>query len=157
LGSEGADAEDMGDGVRVPALGEHRDGDDAADLLAKLVRLPHRVHHFAEEVLVGEVLGLPGVAGALDDLAAETVDLVLCHAPEVVVEGFAGLELFAVDQRVLGLGYGLPFSSKLRKRARRPFSRIFEPSSFVALEARDEVSRPRGDRFRPRRTTEPSR
>ena len=31
LGAEGADAEDVGDGVGVPALGEHRDGDDAAD------------------------------------------------------------------------------------------------------------------------------
>ena len=31
LSAEGADAEDMGDGVRVPAFGEHRDGDDAAD------------------------------------------------------------------------------------------------------------------------------
>ena len=31
LRAEGADAEDVGDGVRVPAFGEHRDGDHAAD------------------------------------------------------------------------------------------------------------------------------
>ena len=31
LGAEGADAEHVGDGVGVPALGEHRDRDDAAD------------------------------------------------------------------------------------------------------------------------------
>ena len=36
LGAERADAEDVGDGVGVPALGEHGDGDDAADRLAEL-------------------------------------------------------------------------------------------------------------------------
>ena len=42
LGAEGADAEDVGDGVGVPALGEHRDRDDAADRLAELVRACRR-------------------------------------------------------------------------------------------------------------------
>ena len=54
LGAEGADAEDVGDGVGVPALGQHRDGDDAADLLAELARLADRVHHLAQQVLVGD-------------------------------------------------------------------------------------------------------
>ena len=35
LGAEGADAEDVGDGVGVPALGEHGDRDDAADRLRR--------------------------------------------------------------------------------------------------------------------------
>ena len=55
LGAEGADAEDVGDGVRVPALGEHRDGDDAADGAAELARLADRVHDLAQQLLVGEV------------------------------------------------------------------------------------------------------
>ena len=39
-----------------------------------------------------------GVAGALDDLAAEAFDLVGGHGAKVVVEGVAGFELLAVDQ-----------------------------------------------------------
>jgi len=31
LGAEGANAENMGDGIGIPSLGEHRDRDDAAD------------------------------------------------------------------------------------------------------------------------------
>ena len=58
LRAEGADAEDVGDGVGVPPLGEHRDRDDAADRLAELARLADGVHHLAQQVLVGDVLGL---------------------------------------------------------------------------------------------------
>ena len=39
-----------------------------------------------------------GVAGALDDLAAEPLDLVRRHLAEVLVERLAGFELRAVDQ-----------------------------------------------------------
>ena len=39
-----------------------------------------------------------GIARALDDLAAEALDLVGGHAAEVVVERVAGFELLAVDQ-----------------------------------------------------------
>ena len=42
LSAEGADAQDMGDGVRVPALGEHGDGDDATDRAAELLRACRR-------------------------------------------------------------------------------------------------------------------
>ena len=55
LRAEGADAEDVRHGVGVPALGEHRDGDDALDLLAELARLADGVHHLAQQVLVGQV------------------------------------------------------------------------------------------------------
>ena len=54
LRAEGADAEDMGDGVGVPALGEHRDADDALDVFAELAGLADGVHDFAEQVFVGQ-------------------------------------------------------------------------------------------------------
>ena len=99
LRAEGADAEDVGDGVGVPAFGEHRDRDDAADRAAELAGLADGVHDFAQQFLVGDVLACAGVAGALDDLAAEALDLVGGHAAEVVVERIAGFELLAVDQQ----------------------------------------------------------
>ena len=58
LRAEGADAQDVGDGVRVPALGQHRDRDDAADLLAEPALLADRVHDLAEQIGVGDLLDL---------------------------------------------------------------------------------------------------
>ena len=52
LGAEGPDAEDVGDGVRVPALGQHGDGDDAADASSQAVLLADGVHDFAKELLI---------------------------------------------------------------------------------------------------------
>ena len=46
----------MGDRVGVPALGEHRDADDAADLLAELAPLADGVHHLAQQVAVVDLL-----------------------------------------------------------------------------------------------------
>ena len=132
LGAEGADAEDVGDGVGVPALGEHRDGDDAADGAAELAGLADRVHDLAEQFLIGDVVAGAGVAGALDDLAAEALDLIGGHGAEVVVEGIARFELLAVDeQRVRARERVAGGSSKLRNRARRPFSSVVVPSSFL--------------------------
>ena len=102
LRAEGADAEDVGDGVGVPALGEHRDGDDAADGAAELAGLADGVHDLAEQFLVGDVVAGSRVAGALDDLAAKALDLVGSHAAEVVVERIAGFELLAVDEQRVG-------------------------------------------------------
>ena len=51
-----------------------------------------------KQLLVAEVLRGAGIAGALDDLAAEALDLVRGHGAEVGVEGIAGFELLAVDQ-----------------------------------------------------------
>ena len=48
-GAEGAQAEDVGDGVGVPALGQHADRDDAADLLAEPALAADGVHHLAQE------------------------------------------------------------------------------------------------------------
>jgi hypothetical protein len=61
-------------------------------------RAAHGVHHLAEQVLVGQALGLPPVPGALDDLPAEPVDLVGRQPSEVVVEGLAALQLLAVHE-----------------------------------------------------------
>ena len=60
LRAEGANAQNVGDGVGIPALGEHGDRDDAADRFAEAAVLADGVHDFAEQVLIGEVLGLTG-------------------------------------------------------------------------------------------------
>ena len=63
LRPEGADPEDMSDGVGIPSLGQHRDGDDATNLFPELAWLADGVHHFAEEVFVGELVDVgAGVA-----------------------------------------------------------------------------------------------
>ena len=49
LGAEGADAEDVGDGVRVPPFGQHGHRDHAADLLAEPARTADGVHHLAQQ------------------------------------------------------------------------------------------------------------
>ena len=58
LRAEGADAEDVRHGVRVPAFGEHRHRHDAPHALAELAGLADRVHHLAQQVFVGQVVGL---------------------------------------------------------------------------------------------------
>jgi hypothetical protein len=61
LGAEGPHAQDVGDGVGVPAFGEHRDGDDALDVFAQFSGLADRVQDFAQQVFVGQFVGsLPG-------------------------------------------------------------------------------------------------
>ena len=97
LRAERAHPENVGDGARVPALGEHRHRHHAAGGAAEPVRHAHGVHHFAQQVLVGQALGLAAVTGAGDDLAAKTLDLVRRRGPEVLAERFPGVELFAVD------------------------------------------------------------
>ena len=76
LCAKGADAENVRNRIRVPAFGEHGDRHDAADLLAESAFLADGVHDLAEKVLVGEVLRLLLVTGALHNLAAEPFDFV---------------------------------------------------------------------------------
>ena len=99
LGAKGAYTEHMGDGVGVPALGEHGHGHHAADGLAEAVLLADRVHDLAQDGLVGEGVGGTQIAGAFDDLAAEAFDLRGRHLAEIVIQGIAGFELFAVDEQ----------------------------------------------------------
>ena len=49
----------MGDGVRVPAFGQHRHRHDAADRFAESSRFADSVHHLAQQILIGDVLGRP--------------------------------------------------------------------------------------------------
>jgi aldehyde dehydrogenase (NAD+) len=72
------------------------------DRAAQGAGLADRVHDLAEQFLVGDRLGGAPVAGALDDLAAEPLDLVGRQLAEVVVERVAGFELLAVDQERVG-------------------------------------------------------
>ena len=101
LGREGAHAEDVGDGVGVPALGEHRDADDAADLLAQLAGLADRVHDLAQQVLVGQVLGR-AAGEALAVLGLELLDLGGGDLLELGTHRLARLELLGVDQDGVG-------------------------------------------------------
>ena len=103
MGAEGADAQDVGDGVGIPALGEHGDGDNAADGFAELALLADGVHDLAEEVGVGDLAGLLHVA-AFDHFAAEAFDFVGGHFAKILVEGFAGFELLAVNEQGAGPG-----------------------------------------------------
>ena len=57
LRAEFADAADVRDGVGVPAFGEHRDGDDAADVRAKGVAFADGVDHFAQDGRILDALG----------------------------------------------------------------------------------------------------
>ena len=98
LRAEGAHAQNMGDGVGVPAFGEHGNRYHAADRVAEAAFLADGVHDFPQQILIGEVLGLTAVAGAFDDLTTETFDLVGGHGAEVVVQRIPGFELLAVDQ-----------------------------------------------------------
>ena len=92
----------MGDGVRVPAFREHGDRDHTADRAAELARLPDRVHHFAQKILVGQAAGLHKVSGAVHLLAPETLDFVRRGDPEGLVQAFSRLKLSAVDEQGAG-------------------------------------------------------
>ena len=79
LGAERAHAKYMRHRVGVPAFGEHRDGHDAADGFAQAAELADGVHNFAQQFLIGDIVGRALVAGALDDLAPKAVNLVGGH------------------------------------------------------------------------------
>jgi len=89
---QGANAEHMRDGIRVPPFGEHRNGDDAANSTAKLTGLPDGVHDLAQQFLVCDVVAGTGIPAALHNLAAKAFNLISSHTPEVVVERIASFE-----------------------------------------------------------------
>ena len=97
LRAEGPDAENVGDGVGVPSLGEHGDADHALDVFAELAGLADGVHHFAEQVFVGEAFGV--AAGEADAVfGLELVDFTGGDLLEVVAHRLAGFKLLAVHQ-----------------------------------------------------------
>jgi hypothetical protein len=61
---------------------------------------------FAQQVLLGDVVGGADVTRALDDFAAETVDFISGHFTEVFFQRLAGFELFRVDQQGRGAECG---------------------------------------------------
>ena len=103
LGAEGADAKDVGDAVGVPALRQHGNGNDAADLLPKPVLLTDRVHHFTEKFGIRDFAIIAG-AGPLNFLALELLDFERGHLAKILVERPAGLDLVTVDQERVGAG-----------------------------------------------------
>ena len=101
LRREGADAEHVRHRVGVPALGEHRDADDALDLLAQAPGLADRVHDLAQQVLVGDRLGV-ALGEALAVLGLELLDLAGHVFLELGAELLARLELRGVDEDGVG-------------------------------------------------------
>ena len=99
LRPEGAHAQDVRHGVGVPALGQHRHRDDAADIGAKLAGLPDRVHHFAKNVGVGKLVDVARIA-AQSKFLLERFNLGTRNAAEILGERLARVELLAVDQSV---------------------------------------------------------
>ena len=94
----------MGHRIGVPAFGEHRNGHDAADVLAELARLADRVHRLSQEVAVGELVGV-GTGVAREVRLLEGGDLERGVLLELAGERVAGLDLRRVDkQRPLAAG-----------------------------------------------------
>ena len=87
----------MGYGVGIPPFGEHGHRYHATDVLPQPAVLADGVHHLAEQFLLGDIVGLFPVAGALDAFPAEPLDLVGGGPAEIVAEFLAGLKLLAVD------------------------------------------------------------
>ncbi len=104
LGSEGADANDVGDRVRVPPLRQHRNGDDAADALAEPAGLADRVHDLAQQLGVRDRLRGRASAFARGFLALELFDLRSGEFSEPRIERITGLDLLAVDEQRVRLG-----------------------------------------------------
>src|SRR4030095_5546568 len=80
-------------------FGEHGDRDDATNGVAQPAWRAHGDHDLPQQVLVSDVFSLAEVAGAFDNLRAETGDLIGRHGAEIVVELVAGFDLLAVDQQ----------------------------------------------------------
>ena len=105
LRAERADAEDVGDGVGVPAFGQHRDGDDAADLPRRAGRrLPTVFMTSRRSVGVGDRSRRLRRRPRAPLLALELLDFGAGELAEAGVERLAGLDLLAVDEQRVRLG-----------------------------------------------------
>src|SRR4051812_26788848 len=97
----------MGHSVGIPSLGEHRDRHNAANGPTKLARLANRIHNFAKELLIGNVVSSASVACPLYNFPAEPLNFVRSHATKIVVERIAGLQLLAIDKERVRAGQGI--------------------------------------------------
>ena len=106
LGSKGAQSHDVGDGVGVPSLREHRDRDHAPDVSAKISFLADRVDHFTKDFSFRD-----GLSGALamhaGILPPKGFDLRSENLSEVVVNLVGILQGIAIDQQGRGFFNGL--------------------------------------------------
>ena len=98
LGAEGAHAENVGDGIRVPSFGQHRDRYDAADAFAQAPFPADGVHHLAQQIRVGDLLGGLSAGATLDHFALELFDF-RAAARETRDRAPRPIQLFAVDQQ----------------------------------------------------------
>ena len=90
--------------------------------------------------MVGEVIGGASISGALDDLAAEALDLIGGHVAEIVVEGVPGFELLAINQE--GVGPWQRIARGLVEVAEKSQAAVFQRGCSVlvlAVEAGDVV------------------
>jgi hypothetical protein len=121
LRAEGAQPHDVGDGVGVPAFGQHGHGDDAADVGAQGIRLADGVDDFAQQVGIGQLVDAL-VRVALAVVALEAFDLRGEYFLEAVVDLAGVFEGIAVDQqrgRALLRSTG-NWGSKFENSGRRP-------------------------------------
>ena len=148
LGAEGADAEDVGDGVGVPAFGQHRHRDDAADLLAEPARAADGVHHLAQQLAVADLRPAPPAPSRCDQLALELLDLRAgqrrgspCPALRRIRSGAMSIS------SVLRAGKAVAVLVVVAEQLEWPaWKAARSPSSLAALEAGDPFEDQLGDR-----------
>ncbi len=88
-------------------LCKHGYRDDAADIGTKLAWFANRVHHFAQQVGIAELVRSSTSSFPLNDFPAELLNLWARHLAEVGIKSFAALQLFAVDQQGSGPRNGI--------------------------------------------------
>src|SRR4051794_5277150 len=126
----------MGYRIGVPALGQHRDRDDAADALAKLPRLADRIHDLAQEILVAELVTGERVLLADSEVAAEALDFVGSRGAEFCIERIARLELRTIDQQRAGPREAFPIFAVIAKQRE---TALVKNAIALSNKTRDEV------------------
>ena len=116
LGAKRPHAEHVGHRRNVPPLGKHRHRDHTAHRLAQTIDLTDRIHHLAQQLLVGNILAVGEIAGALNLIAAEALDLIGGHRAEVGIERIARLQLHAIDQQRVRAGQAIAVLIKIPKQ-----------------------------------------
>ena len=138
----------MGDGVGVPAFGQHRHRDHAADLLAEPAGAADGVHHLAQQLaLAGLALHAAG-AFARGELALELLDLRAGRVAEALVQRIAGFDLARVDQQRPRTGKARALVVIVAEQLEMPGmeGRAFAFLRIAALEAGDPFEHQLGDR-----------
>ena len=98
LRAEFTDAADVRDRVRIPAFGEHGNGDDAADVRAERVAFADGVDDFAQDLGIFDAFGRALAVNA-GVFLLEAFDLRREHALELVVNLPGVFQRVAVNQQ----------------------------------------------------------